>query len=85
VQNELDVTFDDAAGVDEAKQELMEVIEFLKEPAKYTELGGKMPRGVLLVGPPGTGKTLLEKEKIEGEELKALVEASSSPDPKKDS
>jgi len=61
VENELDVTFDDAAGVDEAKQELMEVIEFLKEPARFTELGGKMPRGVLLVGPPGTGKTLLAK------------------------
>jgi cell division protease FtsH len=61
VEDELDVTFDDAAGVDEAKQELMEVIEFLKEPAKFTELGGKMPRGVLLVGPPGTGKTLLAK------------------------
>jgi cell division protease FtsH len=61
VENELDVTFDDAAGVDEAKQELMEVIEFLKEPTKFTELGGKMPRGILLVGPPGSGKTLLAK------------------------
>ncbi|UCF83749.1 MAG: ATP-dependent zinc metalloprotease FtsH [Desulfobacteraceae bacterium] len=61
MEEELNVTFDDAAGVDEAKQELMEVIEFLKEPAKFTELGGKMPRGVLLVGPPGTGKTLLAK------------------------
>lgn len=61
VEDELDITFEDAAGVDEAKQELMEVIEFLKEPAKFTDLGGKMPRGVLLVGPPGTGKTLLAK------------------------
>ena len=61
VEEDLNVTFDDAAGVDEAKQELMEVIEFLQEPAKFTELGGKMPRGVLLVGPPGTGKTLLAK------------------------
>jgi cell division protease FtsH len=61
VEEDLNVTFDDAAGVDEAKQELMEVIEFLKEPEKFTELGGKMPRGVLLVGPPGTGKTLLAK------------------------
>jgi cell division protease FtsH len=61
VEDELDVTFEDAAGVDEAKQELMEVIEFLKEPEKFTDLGGKMPRGVLLVGPPGTGKTLLAK------------------------
>jgi cell division protease FtsH len=61
MENELNVTFDDAAGVDEAKQELVEVIEFLKEPARYTELGGQMPKGVLLVGPPGTGKTLLAK------------------------
>ena len=61
MQDELDVTFEDAAGVDEAKQELVEIIEFLSEPLKYTELGGKMPRGVLLVGPPGTGKTLLAK------------------------
>ena len=61
VQEEVGVTFDDAAGVDEAKQELEEVIEFLKEPSKFTELGGRMPKGVLLVGPPGTGKTLLAK------------------------
>ncbi len=61
MQDELDVTFEDAAGVDEAKQELVEVIEFLKEPARFTQLGGKMPRGILLVGPPGTGKTLLAK------------------------
>jgi len=61
MENELDVTFEDAAGVDEAKQELVEVIEFLKQPAKFTELGGKMPKGILLVGPPGTGKTLLAK------------------------
>ena len=61
MENELNVTFDDAAGVDEAKQELVEVIEFLREPARYTELGGQMPKGILLVGPPGTGKTLLAK------------------------
>jgi cell division protease FtsH len=61
MQDELNVTFQDVAGVDEAKQELVEVIEFLKEPAKFTHLGGKMPKGVLLVGPPGTGKTLLAK------------------------
>jgi cell division protease FtsH len=58
---ELGISFKDVAGVDEAKEELMEVIEFLKEPLRFTELGGKMPRGVLLVGPPGTGKTLLAK------------------------
>ncbi len=61
MQDELDITFEDAAGVDEAKQELVEVIDFLKHPARFTELGGKMPKGVLLVGPPGTGKTLLAK------------------------
>jgi len=61
MQDEVGVTFDDAAGVDESKQELMEVIEFLEEPGKFTALGGKIPRGILLVGPPGTGKTLLAK------------------------
>ncbi|MDX9745046.1 MAG: ATP-dependent zinc metalloprotease FtsH [Syntrophales bacterium] len=61
MENELNVTFQDVAGVDEAKQELVEVIEFLKEPGKFTELGGKIPKGILLVGPPGTGKTLLAK------------------------
>ena len=55
------VTFDDVAGVDEAKEELKEVIDFLKDPQKYQRLGGKIPKGVLLVGPPGTGKTLLAK------------------------
>jgi cell division protease FtsH len=61
MENEVEVTFDDAAGVDEAKEELVEVIEFLKSPGKYTKLGGKLPKGILLVGPPGTGKTLLAK------------------------
>jgi cell division protease FtsH len=61
MEDEVGVRFDDVAGVDESKQELKEVIEFLKEPERFTRVGGKMPRGVLLVGPPGTGKTLLAK------------------------
>lgn len=61
VEDELKVRFTDVAGVDEAEQELVEVIEFLKNPSKFGELGGKIPKGILLVGPPGTGKTLLAK------------------------
>ena len=60
-ENTIRVTFPDVAGADEAKYELQEVIEFLKEPGKFQRLGGKIPRGVLLLGPPGTGKTLLAR------------------------
>lgn len=55
------ITFEDVAGIEEAKEELEEIIAFLKEPKKFTALGGKIPKGVLLVGPPGTGKTLLAR------------------------
>lgn len=61
VEKDIKVTFADVAGVDEAKEELREVIEFLKTPEKFTKLGGKIPKGILLVGPPGTGKTLLAR------------------------
>jgi cell division protease FtsH len=61
MEDEVGVRFEDVAGVDESKQELKEVIDFLKQPERFTRVGGKMPRGVLLVGPPGTGKTLLAK------------------------
>jgi cell division protease FtsH len=60
-ETDIKVTFADVAGVDEAKEELREVIEFLKTPEKFTKLGGKIPKGILLVGPPGTGKTLLAR------------------------
>jgi cell division protease FtsH len=60
-ENDKKVTFNDVAGVEEAKEELVEIVDFLKDPKKYTTLGGKIPKGCLLVGPPGTGKTLLAR------------------------
>ncbi|MEJ5376537.1 MAG: ATP-dependent zinc metalloprotease FtsH [bacterium] len=60
-EDEVKVTFQDVAGIDEAKEELEEVVEFLRNPEKYRQLGGRIPKGVLLVGPPGTGKTLLAR------------------------
>ncbi len=60
-EDEIKITFEDAAGVDEAKEELKEIIEYLQYPQKFIDIGGKIPKGILLVGPPGTGKTLLAK------------------------
>ena len=60
-EDNVKITFDDVAGIEEAKQELSEVVEFLRDPRKFQRLGGKIPKGVLTVGPPGTGKTLLAK------------------------
>lgn len=60
-ESQINITFDDVAGLEEAKQEVMEIVDFLKKPEKYTQLGGKIPKGALLIGPPGTGKTLLAK------------------------
>ena len=71
------VTFDDVAGIDEAEQELVEIVDFLKNPERYTRLGARIPRGVLLYGPPGTGKTLLARA-VAGEAQAAFFSLSAS-------
>ncbi|MEW5745216.1 MAG: ATP-dependent zinc metalloprotease FtsH [Nitrospirota bacterium] len=77
VEGETKVTFDDVAGVEEAEEELKEVIEFLKNPQKFQGLGGKIPKGILLVGPPGTGKTLLARA-VAGEAKVPFLSLSGS-------
>ncbi len=77
VEGETKVTFEDVAGVEEAEQELQEVIEFLKTPQKFQTLGGKIPKGILLVGPPGTGKTLLARA-VAGEAKVPFLSLSGS-------
>ena len=76
-QDDLDTTFDDVKGIDEAVEELKEVVEFLKSPGKYQALGGRIPKGVLLVGPPGTGKTMLAKA-VAGEAGVPSISTSSA-------
>jgi cell division protease FtsH len=77
LENRPSVTFNDVAGVEEAKEELQEVIEFLREPRKFTRLGGRIPKGVLLLGPPGTGKTLMAKA-VAGEARVPFISISGS-------
>ncbi len=74
---EVAVTFNDVAGVDEAKDEVREIVDFLKEPARFASIGGRIPRGILLIGPPGTGKTLLARS-MAGEAGVPFISASGS-------
>src|SRR5256712_10900310 len=77
VEHKTGVTFDDVAGIDEARGELMEVVDFLKNPDRYRRLGGKIPKGGLIVGAPGTGKTLLAKAGPGGAGVPAFTFAGS--------
>jgi len=78
-EDQIKVTFADVAGCDEAKEEVGELVDFLRDPSKFTKLGGKIPRGVLMVGPPGTGKTLLAKAIAVRSPVKRKSRSSRSP------
>ena len=77
IRNDVTVTFKDVAGVDEAKDEVREIVDFLKEPGRFASIGGRIPRGILLVGPPGTGKTLLARS-MAGEAGVPFISVSGS-------
>ena len=79
IEKDIKITFADVAGVDEAKEELKEVVAFLRDPARYSQLGAHMPKGILLVGPPGTGKTLLARA-VAGEAGVVLLAATNRPE-----
>ena len=76
-EDEKKIGFDDVAGVDEAKEELQEIVDFMKNPEQYTKLGAKIPKGALLCGPPGTGKTLLARA-VAGEAGVPFISISAS-------
>jgi len=76
-ENQNKITFKDVAGIEEAKEEVQQIVEFLKNPTKFTRLGGRVPKGFLLVGPPGTGKTLLAKAIASGYRIGPVMTASS--------
>ena len=77
IQPKTNVTFEDIAGIDEAKEEVMELVDFLKQPERYIQLGAKIPKGAILSGPPGTGKTLLARA-VSGEAGVPFISISAS-------